>query len=254
MPPDLSHALAVRGRAWQWPCGDFTVMCTSDVGPAERELAHTLFDIAYERANHAYLDKSLTRLRFVAFAVVDGVPAGFALNDRLVVDLPYVGRQWLYLGGLCCIDPRFRRHGLFGRLERLAGEAAGDALGARILSAGRMAHPASYRGALRNPTHVPRVGETPTRVQQAVGLKVAEIYGSRLDPLTFATIGDGTPIGYPRMDVEATPEEWRSFAHVNRDRGDALLSLTWSPDAPAGWGAPPRRAGVSGRSPRARRG
>ena len=41
----------------------------------------------------------------------------------------------------------------------------------------------------------------------AVGLAVADIYGSRLDPETFATIGDGTPIGYPRLDVDATPED-----------------------------------------------
>ncbi|MEX2228747.1 MAG: hypothetical protein WEB13_03815 [Dehalococcoidia bacterium] len=253
MATELAHALAVRGRAWQWPCGDFTVMPTAALGRAERAIAHVLFDIAYDRANHAYLDKSLTRLRFIAFAVVDGEPAGFALNDRLVVDLPHVGRQWIYLGGLCCIDPRFRRRGLFGHLERLAGDAAGSALGARVLAAGRMAHPASYRGALRNPTHVPRVGETPTPPQQAVGLAVAEIYGSRLDPETFATIGDGTPIGYPRMDVEATPEEWRSFVHVNRDRGDALLSLTWSPTAPEGWDTPPRGGVVSARTRRSRR-
>ncbi|MDA0365781.1 MAG: hypothetical protein O3B31_09605 [Chloroflexi bacterium] len=253
MASDLAHALAVRGRAWQWPSGDFTVMPTGEIGRVERDIAHTLFEIAYDRANHAYLDKSLTRLRFIAFALVEGEPAGFALNDRLFVELPYVGRQWLYLGGLCCIDPRFRRRGLFGYLERLAGAAAGDALDEPILAAGRMAHPASYRGALRNPTHVPRVDESPTPLQRAVGLAVAEIYGSRLDPETFATVGDGTPIGYPRMDVEATPEEWRSFAHVNRDRGDALLSLTWSPRAPDGWDAPRKGGSVSAGRPRSRR-
>jgi hypothetical protein len=121
MTADLAHALAVRGRAWQWPIGDFRVTPTAAIGAAERAIAHDLFEIAYDRANHAYLDKSLTRLRFIAFATIDGEPAGFALNDRRVVDLPYLGRQWLYLGGLCCIDPRFRRRGLFGHLERLAG-------------------------------------------------------------------------------------------------------------------------------------
>jgi hypothetical protein len=30
-------------------------------------------------------------------------------------------------------------------------------------------------------------------------------------------------------------QEWEIFKPVNRDRGDALLGMMWTPDAPPGW-------------------
>lgn len=238
MTADLEHTLHVRGRAAQWPACDFRVMRTAEMTAADRTLAHELFDVAYDRANHPYLDKSFGALRYIAFAEPGGIAAGFALNDQRELPLPRLGVEWVSLGGICCIAPEFRRRGLFGRLESLAGAAAGVAPEQRRrLSCGRMAHPASFRGAAANPSGVPKPGVHPTRWQQEVGLAIAEVYGSTLDPTTFTVVGDGTPIGYPRMDVEATAEEWRAFEHVDRDRGDALLSIAWSPVAPDGWTA-----------------
>ncbi len=233
---DLEHALRVRGRAVQWPASDFRVMRTADMTASDRTIAHELFDVAYDRANHAYLDKSFHALRYIAFAEPGGIAAGFALNDQRELALPRLGVEWVSLGGICCIAPEFCRRGLFGLLESLAGSAAGIAPdGRRRLSCGRMAHPASFRGAAANPSGVPKVGMRPTRWQQEVGLVIAGVYGSTLDPTTFTVVGAGTPIGYPRMEVEATEEEWRAFEHVDRDRGDALLSIAWSPEAPDGW-------------------
>ena len=42
-------------------------------------------------------------------------------------------------------------------------------------------------------------------------------------------------IGHPDMEIEADTEEWELFEQVDRDRGDALLTITWSPTAPPGW-------------------
>jgi hypothetical protein len=55
------------------------------------------------------------------------------------------------------------------------------------------------------------------------------------DPLTFVCKGTGVPIGYPIMDIDATPEEWEMFRYVDRSRGDSLLGISWAPDAPDGW-------------------
>jgi hypothetical protein len=43
------------------------------------------------------------------------------------------------------------------------------------------------------------------------------------------------PIGYPRLKVMATDTELRMFEKVNRDRGEALLTMSWTPEAPSGW-------------------
>ena len=203
------------------------------------ELLHALFDEAYASANHPYLDKSLARLRFVAIATKhSGEAAGFALGDVRRLALPRLpDLQRVSLGGLGCVAADYRRRGLWGALNRRAHEAAAESPrpGERTLSCGRMAHPASFRGMSRSTTLVPRLNRQPTAWQREVGLAIADIYGSHLDPETFATIGDGEPIGYPRMEIDALHGEWDAFTHVRRERGDALLAISWSPTAPPGW-------------------
>jgi hypothetical protein len=88
----------------------------------------------------------------------------------------------------------------------------------------------------RNPSAVPRRGHRPTRWQRAVGTAIAEAYGSPgFDPETFVVRGSGRPVGFPAIEIDATPEEWDLFAPVNRQAGDSLLGIAWNPDAPAGW-------------------
>ena len=114
--------------------------------------------------------------------------------------------------------------------------AAGIALSGRTIHAGRMAHPGSYRTMARNAATVPKRGVEPTRWQQEVGAAIAAAYGvERFDPTTFVCHGSGVPIGYPAMELDVTPEEWEVFAPVDRDKGDSLLGVSWSPDAPEGW-------------------
>ncbi len=196
---------------------------------------NTLFDIAYRQANRAYLEKSFAKLRYAAIAMHGDTPAGFSLGDMRVMDLPQLPRQPVIFAGICCIDPRFRRRGLFGALERAAVVAAGIVPGGRVLSAGRMAHPVSFR--VMNPeTRIPRAGIEPSSWQQSVGQAIADAYGvPHFDPKTFVCHGTGEPIGYPAIEMDVEPEEWRIFEHVDRDRGDSLLGLTWAPDAPEGW-------------------
>jgi len=153
-----------------------------------------------------------------------------------VMDLPRLPRHNVRLAGLCCVGMAYRRKGLFGRLEAAALSQGYEQVSERILSTGRMAHPASYHNMSRNPAAVPRRGVRPTPWQQEVGIAIAEAYGSPgFDPETFVCKGTGVPIGWPIIEIEAAPEEWELFRPVDRSRGDSLLGISWAPDAPPGW-------------------
>ncbi len=219
------------------PDFDVHALATVDATAEERALMHALFDTNYRQANHPYLDKSFGVLRYAAIATAkDGTPAGFALGDMRVVDLPRLPATPVALAGICCVAPEFRRRGLFGALEMTAIGAAGIRPEGRSLSVGRMAHPASMRTMSRNPVVVPKPGVPITAWQREVGRAIADIYGvQRFDEETFVVEGSGAPIGYPVMEIEVEPEEWVVFEHVDRDRGDSLLGLSWRPDAPPGW-------------------
>jgi len=213
------------------------VVLTDPLSPTDRRIVHDLFERTYEEADHDYLDRSLTRLRFLALAFDGEKPVGFALADARRVLLPRLSAPLgVILAGLCCIDPDYRRMGLFARLESLAVRESGLVVpGERTLVCGRMAHPASLRILRGNPTVVPRIGHVPTEWQKEIGLAVAGLYGVELDPETFVVKGKGKPIGFPRLRIEVSEEEWLPFRPVDRRRGDSLLAVAWSPDAPPGW-------------------
>jgi hypothetical protein len=213
------------------------VVRTSALGKDDLDMVHWLFELSYRQANHAYLEKSFSRLRYVAIATVGETAAGFAVADTIETQIPRMtGLQIVNLAGICCVAPEFRRIGLFRKLEGLAAGASGiSRAGKRVLACGRMAHPASFRTINRSPAVIPKYGVPLSDWQKEVGLRVAELYGVNLDPETMVVIGDGVPIGYPIIEQEVTEEEWLPFKAVNRDRGDSLLGITWSPDAPEGW-------------------
>ena len=218
------------------PSFDFKTVATADVSPDDVALMHGLFDACYREANHEHLDKSLTVLRYVTFADRDGEPAAFALADHLVIDLPRLPRTTLTRGGLCCVLPDFRRHGLFGALMARSIGAGDIGSPERMWTAGRMAHPGAFRLMAVRPSVVPKPGVTPTPWQQEIGQAIADSYGvERFDPETFVCVGSGKPIGYPLMEIEAEEYEWEVFKPVDRDRGDALLGIAWNPDPPEGW-------------------
>jgi len=196
-----------------------------------------LFAENYRDANLAYLEKNLGKLRYLSIARDEtGTVAGFALGELRLIDLPRLPATPVRLAGLCCVGFAFRRHGLFGKLEDLAIGRPRNTEGARTLSAGRTAHPASFRGFYRNPAAVPHPGRRPTPWQQEVGAAVAEAYGSAgFDPETFVVKGSGVPIGWPIIEIEATPEEWEMFSAVDRSKGDSLLGIAWFPAPPEGW-------------------
>ena len=215
---------------------------TDRLPPGVLDDVKLLFAENYRDANLAYLEKSVTRLGFLSIArAPDGTPAGFALGETRLIDLPRLPGAIVRLAGVCCVSPAFRRHRLFGALEGLAIGARSELSQQRVrqLSTGRMAHPASFRGMSANPSAVPRRGVTPTAWQQEVGIAIAEAYGSPgFDPLTFRVHGSGVPIGWPIIEIEATPEEWEPFATVDRSKGDSLLGISWGNDPPPGWNDP----------------
>jgi hypothetical protein len=202
----------------------------------ERRALLGLFEASYRRANPAFLARSLALLRNVATASRGGTLVGFALADTRVMDLPRLPDQVVSLAGIGCVAPEFRRRGVLRQLELLAVTASSVPERPRRLICGRMAHPAALRLIGRFPTAVPRAGVRPTAWQQEVGEAIAAAYGvHRFDPETFVCVGDGTPIGYPVMELDVEPREWELFAAVDRDRGDALLAIAWVPDAPRDW-------------------
>ncbi len=215
---------------------EFEVAATSTLTATDRARIMALFRESYRDANEAYLELALTKLRFIATATSAGAIVGFALGEMRLMDLPRIPRQPVAMAGICCVDAGLRRHGLFRELEGRAFMASGVVPKPRVLTCGRMAHPASFRVMTNFPTRVPQRKIRPTPWQQEVGAMIAKAYGVHgFDPETFVCIGSGTPIGYPRIDIDVRPEEWDVFAQVNRDRGDSLLGLCWLPDAPPGW-------------------
>jgi hypothetical protein len=202
----------------------------------DRSRVFALFDVAYRQANHAYLEKSLHQLRFLALADAGDTLAGFSLADMRVLELPRLPPTAVRLAGMCCIDPAFRRRRLFSALEGAASQSAGIVPQGRYIMCGRMAHPASFRLMTQNPSAVPKRGVPISPWQQEVGAAIADAYGvQRFDPETFVCIGGGEPIGYPDMEMQVEESEWEVFGPVNRDRGDSLLGMAWYPDAPKGW-------------------
>jgi hypothetical protein len=203
----------------------------------DREMIHGLFDLTYRQANHAYLDKSLSVLKYIALATADGKPAGFAVADTVEARLPRLpDPEIVLLAGICCISPEFRRMGLFTQLEILAADAGGLLKpGIRILMCGRMAHPVSFRSINKSPAVIPKYGVPLTDWHREIGLRVAELYGVSVDPETLVVHGNGQPIGYPVLEYHVDEAEWLLFKNVNRDRGDSLLGITWYPEAPEGW-------------------
>ncbi len=201
------------------------------------DMVHRLFDQSYRQANHSYLEKSLSKLRYIAIAMVGTTPVGFAVADTIKTEIPRLTEpQIVTLAGICCISPNYRRMGLFRKLEGLATGASGISQPeTRALVCGRMAHPASFRIISQSLAVIPKYGVPLSDWQKEVGLRVAELYGVNLDPETMVVIGTGVPIGYPIIEQEVTEEEWLPFRAVNRDRGDSLLGITWQPDAPEGW-------------------
>lgn len=204
---------------------DMRVIKTVTLETDDLKRVHQLFDLAYRQANHSYLEKSFSKLRYIALA------------DTIRADLPRLsGPQTVTLAGICCVDSSYRRAGLFKRLEILAADVEGLlSAGKRVLMCGRMAHPVSFRTMRGFPSVIPKVGVPLSDWHKEMGLRVAELYGVTLDPETLVVIGEGAPIGYPNLDCEVAEAEWLPFKDVNRDRGDALLGIFWVPDSPEGW-------------------
>ena len=215
---------------------DFRVIQSDRLSANDLATIYGLFEANYRDANRRYLDRSLGRLRYVSIASSGGEPVGFALGDARVMDLPRLPAQPVHMAGICCVSTAFRRQGLFGELERRALGANPLPPSDRVLTAGRMAHPASFRGMAANPTVVPRTNQTPSEWQQEVGAAIADAYGNpAFDPVHFVVLGSGEPIGWPIIEIEASPDEWLPFANVDRSRGDAVLGIAWRPTAPPGW-------------------
>lgn len=216
---------------------EFTVYPVPDLPAEKLAQLHQLFDIAYRDANHSHLDRSLQVLGYVSIAKTHGTIAGFGVGRTLETSVPGIkGPQTVTLGGISCIAPEHRRQGLFRKLSRLAIEASGVTReGKQVLGAGRMAHPASFHTMARNPSVVPKFDVPVTQWQQEVGLRIAELYQVTIDPETFVVEGSGVPIGYPDMEIDVPDSEWRIFDRVDRDKGEVLLAMSWSPDAPEGW-------------------
>lgn len=221
-----------------FPGVDTHVGRSDDLTADERQAVHDLFARCYDRANHGYLDHSLSRLRHIACAREGRELVGFALADTRWAALPrFDAPQLLLLGGIGCVDPAHRRSGLFSHVSREAARAEGPLgeLAKRFLACGRMAHPAGFRAMSRFPTVIPREGKPVTPWHLEVAAAVAELYGVRLKRGSLVVEGSGVPIGFPRIEIDVADEEWRPFEGVDRERGDSLFGCAWIPDAPDGW-------------------
>lgn len=217
---------------------EVTTQSVHDLTHEQIDQILALFDAAYADADHSYFLSSFEVMEWISLATNGQILAGFAIGDAKLVNLPRLDDPCpVAVHGISCIDANFRRLGLFSRLEK-AVVAASGALppGSRRLHCGRTAHPATYRflqnigvGGLPDPDRP--LSPWHREVVDAV----AALYGATVYPGTCIVIGKGKPVGFPRVDVQASDSELSLFENVDRDRGDSLLAMSWSPAAPEGW-------------------
>jgi hypothetical protein len=106
----------------------------------------------------------------------------------------------------------------------------------QFLFCGRMAHAITYRTMANSGDNVtPAAGDLLSEWRKETIEAVAALYGVTVDRETCIVKGKGAPIGYPRLEYQATPAEEKLFESVNRDSGDSLLAISWMPTAPEGW-------------------
>lgn len=203
------------------------VVETAALDRGEIDAVVALFAAGYRDADEEYLRAALHHLRLIALAHDGGTLAGFALADNRRLALPRLATpRVVRLAGLACVAPAYRRRHLMVAMTGLA--MRHDLADDPGLACGRMAHPATHRLMAHLPGAVPRVGAVPTAWEREIGQAIATAYGVQaFDPETFVCRGRGRPIGYPRIDIEATPDEWALFRHVDRARGDSLLGFAW---------------------------
>jgi hypothetical protein len=212
----------------------FRVEATERLAPDDERQALALFARSYREADLDYMRAAMQRLRTIALACHADRLVGFSLADTRRIDLPRLPDQVVRLAGLACVAPEFRRRHLMVELSRRTMRR--DPLDDPGLVCGRMAHPATFRLMMQLPTAVPRIGVPPTAWQREIGQAVADAYGAReFDPDTFVCRGRGRPIGYPLIEIDATPDEWAHFNAVDRARGDSLLGFAWLRNPPPGW-------------------
>ncbi len=218
---------------------DITVRAVNsrEVSSGQLSRVLSLFDKSYDQANHAYLRCSLETLRSTALAEHEGRLIGFSLGDAVLASIPRMSElQVVVLAGICCIDPAYRRLGLFLELAKAACAKSGllnD--GVRFLKCGRMAHPVSLRSLRKDASLIPKEGTALTSWHKEVGVKVASLYGVEVNTENFVVKGSGQSIGNPKLDIQVGDDEWNIFSGVNRERGDSLLAISWSSNVPKGW-------------------
>lgn len=217
---------------------DFRLESSKNLSNSDLAKVHALFDFNYVQANHTYLDQSLAKLNRIALAFEEKTLVGFSLAGSTRMVLPRLqGQQMIMLGGIGCIDSRFRRLGLFSCLANLAGGQPREILFGvdRVLACSRIAHPASFRTIKHLPGSLPKLGQALSAWHLEVASVAASLYGVKLKPGSLIVQGSGKPIGYPCMEIDAGEEEWQPFATVDRDAGDSLMAIAWAPNAPDGW-------------------
>ena len=204
-----------------------------DLDPATLRGIDEVYQAAYIDPDPEYLAGSLARATHVAVARAGTDVVGFLTGGTADLDIEGVGTVFAWMPGLACVSPEVRRKGLFqtlgATLMRAAVPRAPQLFGAKF------AHPGSARGARRSPTAMPRQGVTPNAVHRAVGAAVARALGaSDFDADHFVCKGNGRPLR-ALIEVQASPEEWEAFEHVDRENGDSLLSVDWMGPLPEGW-------------------
>lgn len=213
------------------------VVNSREVSSSQLSRILSLFDKSYDQANHTYLRCSLETLRSTALAEYEGRLIGFSLGDAVLTDIPRMSEpQVVVLAGICCIDPAYRRLGLFLELAKAACVKGGLLEeGVRFLKCGRMAHPVSLRSLRKDMSLIPREGAVLTPWHKEVGVKVASLYGVEINEDNFVVKGNGRSIGNPKLVIQVSDDEWGVFSGVNRERGDSLLAMSWSSNVPEGW-------------------
>lgn len=211
---------------------------TTSLSPSETAGIQALFASNYDQADPGYIDKSLRTFSYIAVAMHSGSMVGFGFGETRIMPLPRLSEtEVVAFAGMSCVDPSVRQRGLFSLMAaHVLGHDGKLPSDRPYLFCGRMAHALSYRTiSKQSPACVPSPGATMSSWHRDVLLAAAEALGVVVNPESGVVRGAGKPIGFPKIDFEPTPAEQSLFNHVDRARGDSLLTIAWLPQPPPGW-------------------
>lgn len=249
-PLEWTFAIGRDGRVSTVTAGpivedvEFTVTAPTRLSRGERDEFNAVFAATYTDHDPGHLDRQFSTMNLATTARRASKLIGFQLFGSRRISTNRLGEVHLGLPGLVCVDPAERRTGVAVGMGVRTMWRHGSEFGELDATAARLASPVSLAMALKEQRqyHWPTdddlfaLYDHPSPAQLELAEQAALAHGSPgYDPATGACIGHGRRIGTPIVEPNLPEELQQRFAHIDRDRGDSLLWITWRVPLPPAW-------------------